>query len=208
MFLVRMEIRPMFLFCRLLFKSLKVYCFSYIFFALGVNKRETMKIVSNENKAAKKQSQKPKKRKLTEVISKIKKTNEKASKNRNGIPRSITFKQLVQYKDLLKAIGNSQDSDETYAILKSIQDKEFNVVCTCLKNIVQERGEFKGKLSEEKNAQLKEDLIPVKHDLDNLFSNNKTILSKKRLLARRQKGGSDLGNIIASIIPVAAALLL
>ena len=167
-----------------------------------------MKIVSNENKAAKKQSQKPKKRKLTEVIPKIKKTNEKASKNRNGIPRSITFKQLVQYKDLLKAIGNSQDSDETYAILKSIQDKEFNVVCTCLKNIVQERGEFKGKLSEEKNAQLKEDLIPVKHDLDNLFSNNKTILSKKRLLARRQKGGSDLGNIIASIIPVAAALLL
>ena len=109
---------------------------------------------------------------------------------------------------MLKAIGNSQDSDETYAILKSIQDKEFNVVCTCLKNIVQERGEFKGKLSEEKNAQLKEDLIPVKHDLDNLFSNNKTILSKKRLLARRQKGGSDLGNIIASIIPVAAALLL
>ena len=78
--------------------------------------------------------------------------------------KTLTMRQLSKYKDLLSAISNVSSDTEKLAIMNSMQDKEFQMLCGCINSIVYDKGPMKGKLSNDEFSSLKSSATVLNKD--------------------------------------------
>lgn len=118
--------------------------------------------------------------------------------------KTLTMRQLSKYKDLLSAISNVSSDTEKLAIMNSMQDKEFQMLCGCINSIVYDKGPMKGKLSNDEFSSLKSLVEPYKKGLQKFSSQDLSVGVKKRMLGKSQKGGNAiLAAVIGSLLPMA-----
>jgi len=125
-------------------------------------------------------------------------------KNVKPLKKRMTLRQLSKYKDLMSAVSNARNDSEKTAIMESLQDNQFNAICNCVRDIVYDTGAFKGRLSNDEFANLKELVGPYRKGLQRFANDELSVKCKKKMLRKTQKGGSAiLGAIIGSLIPMA-----
>lgn len=152
-----------------------------------------------------KQTSKAKKRPPLEEIEEkiIKKTPVKTKENVSG-PKKVSLKQLKKYKDYLGAISRANSTEDQLQIIERMRDDDFKVLCTCMRHVVYDEGPMKGKLSDEEYTLLKEQVKPFKHGLKRFTDDELHVEKKRKLIRKKQKGGSIiLGAAISALLPMA-----
>lgn len=120
-----------------------------------------------------------------------------------GADKKLNLRQLKKYKDYLAAIANAKDEDQIQ-LMEHMNDDDFKVFCNCIQNVVNDDGLMKGRLSDEHVDELKTIIEPAKKHMKKFINPQLPIKNKKRLLRKKQDGGSViLGSILGSLLPMA-----
>ena len=123
------------------------------------------------------------------------------SRNRQ---RPVTLKQLKKYKSYLEALSNVKNEKHLYHILHRMRNDDFRMICNCMHDFLYDEGLMQNYFSPDEAKRLKHIVQPWSKPLAKFTSQKTSIGAKKKMLAKKQKGGSAiLAAVIGSLLPMA-----
>lgn len=117
---------------------------------------------------------------------------------------TITLAQLKKYKAYLNAIANARSPADMQELLQHMRSADFKIMCTCMHDLLHDRGVMHNYFTEAEAKKLKTLIKPWTKNLKVMTDPKVKIHTKKKLLTQRQRGGSAiLASVIGALIPMA-----
>lgn len=137
-------------------------------------------------------------------------TSKKTTKPTKRVDKSrkhggtITLAQLKRYKNYLNAISNARTPSDMRELLQHMRSADFKIMCTCMHDLLHDRGVMHNYFNETEAKTLKSLITPWNKKLRTITDPKVKVSEKKKMLTHKQKGGSAiLASVIGALIPMA-----
>ena len=125
---------------------------------------------------------------------------------RLGRGRPLTLEQLQKYRHFLRGLAKVRSGSEVRAIFEKLKNQDFNMVCNCMHEFLQDQ---RGYFSDEQRERAKKLISPFAKKLKRVTNLKLPIATRRRVLGQKQKGGSStVSDIIGSLLPMAVEALI
>ena len=122
---------------------------------------------------------------------------------RNG-SHSLTKRQLLEYQSFLEAVSNSRTDRDILSHMNRMSDTDFQLMLDCLDRFANIEDTSNGILTEQEARYLQRVITPHQSTLKRFVNPKIALRTKRRMLGRKQKGGSAiLAAVIGGLLPMA-----
>lgn len=123
--------------------------------------------------------------------------------------KPVPMREINTIMGIMKAIQNADSTQDKLQIMAGMREKDLNIMCGTLNDMLNDRGKFKNKIPNPEYELLGQKVKPYATDLRKTLDPKVTYRTRRTKMfgpPRKQKGGQVgeiVGPIVASLLPVA-----